>query len=131
MFKKLLCVLMFFFLIYVCAAEEILFYGESVTVATNYSSGSFYTADKYFLFDATNSSGVSKEYDFDFDYEELINRYNAEPIKVETVGNVTNFYYYTKNLPGAVFVGGKKVNLHVAVSTNKTVIGSPIIYYGF
>lgn len=63
--------------------------------------------------------------------EELISRYHARVLHVETVCGVTNYYCYTPLLGNSVCVDGYGVNLHIAVSGAQTAAGTPLIFGGF
>ena len=58
-------------------------------------------------------------------------KYGAELVFTESAGGVTNYYYYTPRLGGAVLLGGKEVNLHVAVRGRGAAVGSPLIFGGY
>lgn len=131
MFKNLAVILSFFILIYACAINSNLFINEEVVVSINYSSGSFYNTKSLSVADVFSSSGQSKTFSSDFNYLTLIKNADAKLIKSSGSGNVKNYYYYTSNLAKYVVIENKKVNLHVAVSEDKTVIGYPFIYYGY
>lgn len=63
----------------------------------------------------------------------LCKRYKARIVCVEQTGDVISYYAYSPMLKGGVAVFGKKVNFHVAFSTDsdRCVVGSPLIFGGF
>lgn len=62
---------------------------------------------------------------------EIATRYGAEIQFIEECAEVTSFYAYTARWQDFILVGGKPVNLHIAVSKEKCVVGTPIIFGGF
>lgn len=63
--------------------------------------------------------------------EEIATRYGAEIQFIEECVGVTSFYAYTARWQEFILVDGKPVNLHIAVSKEKCVVGTPIIFGGF
>ena len=63
--------------------------------------------------------------------KEIAELFRAELIAVESVSGVTSYYLYSTDLRGGVRVQGRKVNLHIAVSGESCVVGTPIIFGGF
>ncbi len=55
----------------------------------------------------------------------------ARVLWVEEVCGVTSYYCYTPTRRESVFLFGRRVNLHVAVSDNGCVIGCPMIFGGY
>ena len=78
----------------------------------------------------TGIKGESVRYEGDR-AEELISRYGAEILFTEEAAGVTNYYCYSPALKGGILLGGALVNLHVAVSGNRTAAGTPVIFGGF
>lgn len=78
-----------------------------------------------------NLSGESTFYTDFYDAESLIEKYNGEIIKIETVGEITNYYLYSAKFNNDIILFKNKVNLHIAVTKNGTAIGSPIIFGGY
>ena len=66
-----------------------------------------------------------------FDVEEFFKSYNAEIMFSESVDGVTSYYGYSKDIKFLKKIGGKAVNLHVAVAENSVTVGSPIIFGSF
>ncbi len=61
----------------------------------------------------------------------ILREYKAEMQCVERASNVTSLYAYSPLLGENVFVGGKAVNLHIALSSTRCTVGTPIIFGGF
>ncbi len=62
---------------------------------------------------------------------ELREKYCAELLFTEEACGVINYYFYSPKLHDAVELNGVAVNLHIAVSAEKTVAGTPLIFGGF
>ena len=62
---------------------------------------------------------------------EAIKRYGASVVFFENAGGVVSVYAYTDKWDNALCVNGVLVNLHIAVSKEECVLGSPIIFGGF
>ena len=63
--------------------------------------------------------------------EELLSRFRAQVLFIEKVCGVVNYYCYSPVLEGGVVLGGKTVNLHIAVGEDVTAAGTPVIFGGF
>lgn len=59
---------------------------------------------------------------------ELIKDFNAQLILVENINQGTNYYYYSPKIRKSVRVQSKTVNLHIFISENTMMAGSPIIF---
>lgn len=77
-----------------------------------------------------NVYGESVQYDGDR-LEELIQKYRAKLLFTEEACGVKNYYFYSPLMSSSVELAGVAVNLHIAVSEQKTVIGTPLIFGGF
>ena len=62
---------------------------------------------------------------------EIAARYGAEIQCIEECAGVTSYYAYTARWQEYMLVDGKPVNLHIAVSKEECVVGTPIIFGGF
>lgn len=66
---------------------------------------------------------------------DILQEFSAQVVLEEKVLSVTSYYAYSERLGRGVVVGGKTVNLHVAVSTREggvgIVVGTPIIFGGY
>lgn len=83
--------------------------------------------DKLFL---GNVKGESVRYEGDR-YFLLKEKYRAEVQFIEEVCGITNYYMYSPCFRETVALSGHAVNLHIAVSGEETVIGTPLIFGGF
>jgi hypothetical protein len=94
------------------------------------SSGEFIvgdiTLDKLFLID-----GVSMKTNRDNNFENKLNLLRAKNVHYFTDGEVKNYYFFSEKVHNFEIIGGKKVNIHVAVKGENVMVGSPIIYYGY
>lgn len=79
---------------------------------------------------AHKTAGESARYDGDR-YEELFARYRATLVFCESAAGVENYYCYSPLLGDPVDLGGRLVNLHIAVSADQTVAGTPLIFGGY
>ncbi len=64
-------------------------------------------------------------------YEELKREFQAELLFTENAGGVVNYYLYSPRISGGMKLYGKTVNLHIAVGSEQTAAGTPIIFGGF
>lgn len=62
---------------------------------------------------------------------EIATRYGAEILITEEVDGVVSYYAYTPKWQGGLYIGGKKINLHIAVGGGYLKVGTPIIFDGF
>ena len=63
--------------------------------------------------------------------DEAVAKCGASVVFCESAGGVVSVYAYTDKWDNALWVNGARVNLHIAVSDEECVIGSPIIFGGF
>ena len=63
--------------------------------------------------------------------QSIMEKYHAEVLFSEEADGVISYYCYTDEWTDCVVLQGKKVNLHVAVSSLQCVVGAPIIFGGF
>ena len=75
-------------------------------------------------------AGESVRYDGDR-AAELMKRYRAKVLFSEEAEGVVNYYCYSPLLGDGIGLCGYAVNLHVAVGSEQTAIGIPIIFGGF
>lgn len=107
--------------------------GESYTLYLGGSSSALAVETEHPLQDKTlfqNVAGESTVYDGNF-YREIKERFHATLLFTEEVCGVTNYYLYSGQLCGGVYLNGERVNLHIAVSAEQTAVGSPLIFGGF
>ncbi|MBO5713699.1 MAG: hypothetical protein J6R88_05855 [Clostridia bacterium] len=131
MLKKLLTVIAYVLLIFIFGFNATPLFANECVVSVSSSSGTFYKTTHYGFDDAFLGNGVCKFYDANYNYNKfVIEYYNAEVVDVSEVdGYATNYYYYSDMLPNAEIINGKKVNVHIAVTNERVVIGYPLIYY--
>lgn len=126
MLKRLLVCFVFLLTVLAYASSNRLFVFEKANVVYNGKSSGQIVCERVLPF--KQYDGVFKSFDDEKDYENLIKKYNAKLVLIEETEGVVSEYYYSYSLPYKEVVKGKKVNLHVAKSLNKIVVGSPIIY---
>ena len=63
--------------------------------------------------------------------DELKTKYRAKLLFTEEACGIINYYFYSPVLKSGVLLNGQPVNLHIAVSAEKTVAGTPLIFGGF
>ncbi len=63
--------------------------------------------------------------------EEVLSAFCAEVLFCEEAEGVTSYYCYSPTIKNGVAVKGVFVNLHVAISTERCVVGSPLIFGSF
>ena len=63
--------------------------------------------------------------------EEIVRQLGAEIIFEEEVNEVISYYCYTPIFLESLILQGKRINLHVAISKARCVVGTPIIFGGF
>ena len=75
-------------------------------------------------------AGESVRYSGDC-YLGLKEKFGATLLFTEEACGVTNYYLYSPYLGRCVELGGERVNLHIAVSSEQTAAGTPLIFGGF
>ncbi len=63
--------------------------------------------------------------------QKVMKEVNARVLWIEEVDGVRSHYCYTPLFGEGVVIGGQKVNLHIAVSSEGCAIGYPIIFGGY
>ena len=64
-------------------------------------------------------------------YEHIKEEYKGELVFCEEAAGVRNYYLYSPLLGAPVDLDGRLVNLHVAVSSEQTAVGTPLIFGGY
>ena len=85
--------------------------------------------DYRFIKDVTGES--VKISNLGFDVNEFFEKYNAKIVFTETTDGVVSYYGYSKDIKYQTTIGGKRINLHVAVTKDSVTVGAPIIYGSF
>jgi hypothetical protein len=94
------------------------------------SSGEFYKVSSFSVCDYLCSDGVSFNIT-ESETAEIIKKLNAKLVFSFCDGEITNYYYYSSKISKKEKIFEKAVNVHIAVSEDRAVFGSPIIYYGY
>ena len=63
--------------------------------------------------------------------QEIATRYGAEILIAEEMDGVVSYYAYTQRWKDGLYVGGEKINLHIAIGGERLAVGTPIIFDGF
>ena len=63
--------------------------------------------------------------------EEIFSLYGAKVCFVEKTSGFISYYCYTDRWADGLFLQGRKINLHIAVSECQMVVGTPIIFDGY
>lgn len=74
--------------------------------------------------------GESVRYDGD-EKNALIAQFRAKVLFTEKTAGVTNYYCFSPVLQNGLWLKGRFVNLHIAVSDTQTAVGTPLIFGGF
>ena len=67
----------------------------------------------------------------EFDLAEFLYEYDAKIVFIEQTGGITSYYAYSPKVKYLENIGGKVVNLQVAVRGEQITLGAPIIYGSF
>ncbi len=130
MLKKFVVVVAFILIIMVASYSQFnIFKEKQVTFSKNYSQGKFFTSNINDLCARYQSKGFS----FKADEENLnfLKELNVKTVYSSQIENVENIYYYTNKIKTYQIINGRKVNVHVAKTTDGITVGIPIIYYGY
>lgn len=103
-----------------------LFEGKNYELYLGTSSGEISegSAGKFFL-PVTGESCI-----FEGDASALAESFHARLVFSERAAGITNYYYESPYLGDGVLLGGKRVNLHIAVGETVRV-GTPLIFGGY
>lgn len=61
----------------------------------------------------------------------ILERYKAKTLLTEEVDRIVSYYAYTPLLQGGLFLQGVRINLHIAISQTRCVVGTPVIFGGY
>ena len=106
--------------------------GESYEVSYGLSSSAQTKRTDSPLFEKLTGAvaGESVRYTGDC-YFDLKEKFGATLLFTEEACGVVNYYLYSPYLGACVELGGERVNLHIAVSSEQTAAGTPLIFGGF
>ena len=135
--KSLVCLISVatVFGIYACSQQP-LFYGYANTfeISTlSYSSNaSFYTVEEREYRFTFNRTGESCEiFTLGRNVQEILSDFSAKTVFIEETAEQTSYYAYSDKIQYLKIINGKKVNLHISVSSEKIKMGSPVIFGSF
>lgn len=63
--------------------------------------------------------------------QEILDEYGGAVLWEEEACGVTSVYAFSPNLAGGIYVNGRYVNLHIAYTSGRMAVGSPMIFGGF
>ena len=129
MLKKVLLVLVIVLLSALYLSSNSLFFLEEVKVVKGEKSKGTFLSQVNYPF--VEKAGIYKSFDVSYDCRGLIEDLSATLVCKENLKEVTTYYFYSKSLSKCEIIKGQKVNLQIAVSQEKIVIGTPIIYGGY
>ena len=136
MFKKILSAfsvsVLFSLLIFYYSAPVFKDYSDKFTIYPSSSStGKFETVNEE-NFPLIKKGGESFEIkNGEITVEEILVKYNAELIFTESIEEGISYYAYSSDIPYVKTINGKKINLHIFIGKEKTVVGSPLIFGSF
>ncbi len=126
--KKIVIVATFIFLILIASYTQFNeFSNKNAVFSTNYSQGDFFSANVSEIY----AHYLSKGYSFYVDDLEFLTKLNAKKVYSSSVEKIENTYYYTNKIKKYQIINGQKVNVHIAKTNEKTLVGIPLIYYGY
>ncbi len=130
MLKKVAVIVAFMLLVLIATYSEFSYIGKKqVVFSKNYSQGGFFTSNISDVGALYSSKGYS--FSLSSDNLEFIDSLNAKEVYSSKIQDVENTYYYSNKIKTYQIINGKRVNVHVAKTNNKIVVGIPIIYYGY
>ncbi len=83
------------------------------------------------LWELTEVKGESVTFASDGEIAWILELYSAEVVWIEQAGGVTSYYCHTPKWSEGARVGGRFVNLHIAVGQGRCSVGTPLIFGGF
>ena len=96
---------------------------NTVTCIGGKSSGQFIYSPVFF-----ENDGYQVKLDTEIQAVSFLRKYNCEIVFTENINGIENYYFYSSKLLKKQVLNGKKVNVHLAVSDGKIILGYPIIY---
>lgn len=61
----------------------------------------------------------------------ILERYKAKTLLTEEVDGIVSYYAYTPLWQDRLFLQGTRINLHIAISKEYCVVGTPVIFGGY
>lgn len=86
------------------------------------------TAD-FPLFDKYGESFIKNS--DEISVKEVIKRFDAKLVLTEEIAEGVSYYAYSYKIPYEKTICGRKINLHIFVGAEKTVVGTPMIFGSF
>lgn len=126
----LLFTLLTFLYALIIYSRPVLFnYVEKVTIYTKNSSSTaqFYTVQKSDFLGVENIKGESCVFE-KASLKDIVKKFNLKIIKTEVLDGVTCYYAKSDSLPYSIKLNGLTVNAQIAVTKDRIVFGSPIIF---
>lgn len=122
------CAVFFYLLFHTPAFEQ----GKNYTYYLGASSSSLMVESASPVVDklTLHPAGESTVYSGDC-YKEIKARFHAKLLFTEEAGGVVNYYLYSGDLGSGLNLNGYCVNLHIAVKSTETAVGTPLIFGGF
>lgn len=63
--------------------------------------------------------------------QSILEKYKAKTLLVEEVGGIVSYYAYTPIWQDGLALQGERINLHIAISKSRCVVGTPVIFGGY
>lgn len=61
----------------------------------------------------------------------ILEKYRAKTLLIEEVDGIVSYYAYTPIWQDGLLLQGERINLHIALSKSRCVVGTPIIFGGY
>ncbi len=125
----LFTILTFLYSIIIYSRPVLFKYAEKVTVYTNNpsSTAQFFTVQKDDFLGIESIKGESCVFE-QTSLKSIVEKFNFTIVKTEVLEGVTCYYATTDLLPYSIKINGLKVNAQIAVTKNRVVLGTPIIF---
>ena len=123
------------FAVYFCTQTPLFYgYGDTFEISTLSSSSNaiFYNVNESQYRFSFNRTGESCEiFTEEISVDKILADFSAKIVFIEETAQQTSYYAYSDKIKYLKILDGKKVNLHISTSNEKTKIGSPIIFGSF
>lgn len=104
---------------------------SAIIVKGGKSSGEFIENENLSFCDLINADGVVFYLSSEEELKTIKEKLSLKPAHYFFDGEIENYYFYSEKLPKKEIICGKKVNVHVAITSSKIILGAPLIYYGY